>query len=158
MKTQNRNGRAFSLVEVVIALGVVAFCLLSVLALLPLGLTTSRDSLQRTTAASIASEISSDFRLPTVTSGGNTVTPRFQINTAAGTYVLYFDGSDNFSTTASASTLYRATVTVGTTSYGTIPLRIFVTWPGLADATPANTPANYTGSLDVSTAVNTLSP
>jgi uncharacterized protein (TIGR02598 family) len=160
--------RGFSLVEVVMALGISSFCLLSTLALLPIGISSSRDSLEKTNAASIVAEISSDFRQAAVTvgTGGSAyqATPRFQINSGAGTSTLYFGADDSYinatasSAPVSGNWLYRATVTVSLTSSGsTMPVRILVTWPALADPNPAQTPANYTGSLDISTAVNTLS-
>ena len=162
MKLTSPLSRGFSLVEVVMALGVTSFCLLSTLALLPIGLASSRESLQKTTAASIVAEISSDLRQPPVTvgSGGSAYqgTPRFQIKTVASTTTLYLGADDSFSTTATGNSLYRATVTVANASPGsTIPVRILITWPALADPNPAQTPTHYTGSLDISTAVNTLS-
>jgi type II secretory pathway pseudopilin PulG len=59
---------AFSLVEVTLALGVAAFCLLVLLGLLPTGLKTQQNSIQQTTANQIISQIFSilraDVRLP----------------------------------------------------------------------------------------------
>ena len=53
---------AFSLVEVTLALGVAAFCLLLLLGLLPTGLKTQQSSIQQTTANAIISTIWSDLR------------------------------------------------------------------------------------------------
>lgn len=53
---------AFSLVEVTLALGVAAFCLIAVLGLLPTSLKTQQASIQQTTANSIISQIFSDLR------------------------------------------------------------------------------------------------
>jgi hypothetical protein len=59
---------AFSLVEVTLALGVAAFCLIAVLGLLPTSLKTQQASIQQTTANQIISTIFSflraDVRLP----------------------------------------------------------------------------------------------
>ncbi len=59
---------AFSLVEVTLALGVAAFCLIAVLGLLPTSLKTQQSSIQQTTANQIISTIFSflraDVRLP----------------------------------------------------------------------------------------------
>ena len=147
MKRIHPTRGGFSLVETVIALGVVSFCLLNAMALLPIGLASNRDSLQKTAAASIASEISSDLRQNTV----NNQSPRFGIvQTSSTATTLYFGSDDSFSTALTSTSLYRATVTVGTISGSTVPVRILITWP-------AQTAANYTGSLDISTAINTLS-
>ena len=58
----------FSLVEVTLALGVAAFCLLVLLALLPVAVKTQQNSIQQTTANQIISQIYSflraDVRLP----------------------------------------------------------------------------------------------
>src|SRR5438309_3334382 len=58
----------FSLVEVTLALGVAAFCLLVLLGLLPTGIKTQQSGIQQTTANQIISQISSflrsDVRLP----------------------------------------------------------------------------------------------
>src|SRR5436189_3881910 len=59
---------AFSLIEVTLALGIAAFCLLTVFALLPVALKTQQASIQQTTANTIASQIVADLsaalRLP----------------------------------------------------------------------------------------------
>jgi type II secretory pathway pseudopilin PulG len=63
-----RKTAAFSLVEVTLALGVAAFCLLVLLGLLPAGVKTQQTSIQQTTATQIISQIYSflraDVRLP----------------------------------------------------------------------------------------------
>jgi type II secretory pathway pseudopilin PulG len=53
---------AFSLVELTLALGVAAFCLLAVFGLMPAGLKTQQTSIQQTTANQIISTIFSDLR------------------------------------------------------------------------------------------------
>ena len=68
MPPSTRRTAAFSLVEVTLALGVAAFCLLVLLGLLPTGLKTQQSGIQQTTANQIISQISSflraDVRLP----------------------------------------------------------------------------------------------
>jgi type II secretory pathway pseudopilin PulG len=68
MKPLAPKGAAFSLVEVTLALGVAAFCLLVLLGLLPAGVKTQQNSIQQTTANEIISTIFSslraDIRLP----------------------------------------------------------------------------------------------
>jgi uncharacterized protein (TIGR02598 family) len=63
-----RRVAAFSLVEITLALGVGAFCLIAVLGLLPTGLKTQQTSIQQTTANTISSQILADLsaalRLP----------------------------------------------------------------------------------------------
>src|SRR6266536_4051847 len=68
MKWSLAETAAFSLVEVTLALGVAAFCLVAVLGLLPTSLKTQQASIQQTTANQIISTIFSalraDVRLP----------------------------------------------------------------------------------------------
>src|SRR5437667_8594329 len=68
MKRSRAKTTAFSLVEVTLALGVAAFCLIAVLGLLPTSLKTQQSSIQQTTANQIISTIFSflraDVRLP----------------------------------------------------------------------------------------------
>ncbi len=54
--------RGFSLVEVTLALGLISFCLLALIALLPAGLKTSKNSREQTAAASVVEEISAAIR------------------------------------------------------------------------------------------------
>jgi uncharacterized protein (TIGR02598 family) len=53
----NRRSSAFSLVEVVLALGVVAFAIVAILGLVPTGLQTSHSSQDETRAAQIAQSV-----------------------------------------------------------------------------------------------------
>src|SRR6266478_3701873 len=62
MKRCRAKTTAFSLVEVTLALGVAAFCLIAVLGLLPTSLRTQQNSIQQTTANQIISTIFSDLR------------------------------------------------------------------------------------------------
>ncbi len=62
MKRSLRETAAFSLVEVTLALGVAAFCLIAVLGLLPTSLKTQQASIQQTTANQIISTIFADLR------------------------------------------------------------------------------------------------
>jgi type II secretory pathway pseudopilin PulG len=68
MSPPGRKAFGFSLVEVTLALGVAAFCLLALLALLPAGVKVQQNSIQQTTANQILSQICSflraDVRLP----------------------------------------------------------------------------------------------
>src|SRR5947208_6788482 len=68
LKQSRAKTTAFSLVEVTLALGVAAFCLIAVLGLLPTGLKTQQASIQQTTANTICSQVVADLsaalRLP----------------------------------------------------------------------------------------------
>src|SRR5438046_2428415 len=62
MKFGLRRVHAFSLVEVTLALGVAAFCLLAVFGLMPIGVQTNRNATSQTRAANILSSAVSDLR------------------------------------------------------------------------------------------------
>jgi type II secretory pathway pseudopilin PulG len=62
MKRPVCRAAGFSLVEVTLALGVAAFCLLAILGLMPTSLKTQQNSIQQTTANQIISTIFSDLR------------------------------------------------------------------------------------------------
>jgi type II secretory pathway component PulJ len=61
MKASSRRA-GFSLVEITLALGVAAFCLVAILGMLPVGLKTQQTSSQQTTANAIISQILGDLR------------------------------------------------------------------------------------------------
>lgn len=70
MKT-NTPHNAFSLVEVSLALGVAAFCLVAVFGLLPTGLNTNRASIEQTAATNLQTAIAADLRtVPNPPPGG----------------------------------------------------------------------------------------
>jgi uncharacterized protein (TIGR02598 family) len=62
MKTRVRSAAGFSLVEVTLALGVAAFCLIAVFGLMAVGLKTQQASVQQTKANTIISQIANDLR------------------------------------------------------------------------------------------------
>ena len=68
MKRPSRQIAAFSLAEITIAIGVAAFALIAVMAMLPAGLKTQQASIQQTTAneiiATILGDLRADVRLP----------------------------------------------------------------------------------------------
>jgi type II secretory pathway pseudopilin PulG len=81
MNTQRDSQTAFSLIEVTIALGIAAFCLLTVFGLLPIGLDSSQNAAEQTVVSGIATAISADFHATAqgtlVLGGSGAVTSRF---------------------------------------------------------------------------------
>src|SRR5437773_7816187 len=69
MKFGLRRLHAFSLVEVTLALGVAAFCLIAVFGLVPVGVQTNRNATSQTTATNILSSVISDIRASPKASG-----------------------------------------------------------------------------------------
>jgi len=61
-RSRARPDAAFSLVEVIVALGIIAFALSILLALMPVGLRSATDTVQETTAATLAERVFAEFR------------------------------------------------------------------------------------------------
>ncbi len=76
-KTQIENRFAFSLVEVTLALGIIAFAAVSLLGIMPIGLTTFRDSMDSTVATQIAQGVVSSARQGKFSDLANLPTPTF---------------------------------------------------------------------------------
>lgn len=141
MIRHNFFSTAFSLVEVTIALGVAALCLIAVFGLLPIGVQTNRAAIAQSAAASILSSVTADLRsTPKV----NSTSTQFGI-TFGTPITLYFDGEGTFSTVAGANSRYRLTATFPTSPAGssapTFAL-LRVTWPAAANI------ANPSGSVE----------
>ncbi|HEX4083332.1 MAG TPA: hypothetical protein VHY22_00370 [Chthoniobacteraceae bacterium] len=160
MKTTHRHRIAgFTLVEVVLALGVAGFCLTTIFGLLPVGLTSNQNAANQTAAVNVATTVLSDLYATPDTSASS---PRFQFslsgsNTQTG-QTVYFAGDGTTSGLAgqtaasaggSAPWLYRATVWVTPPAANTrnaTMARVLITWPALA--------ANFTGSYETVVALN----
>lgn len=131
-----RSQPGFSLVEVTLALGVAAFCLLAVFGLLPIGLKTQQTAIEQTAATRIVSAVASDLRTTTRTA---TTSPLFAItipaNTASSESTLYFDTEGRYSPAVSAKSRYRLTVTFSpnnTGGRGATFVHLLVSWPAAA--------------------------
>jgi uncharacterized protein (TIGR02598 family) len=161
-----RNG--FSLVEVVTALGIAAFCLLTLLGLLAVGVTSNKGTINQSIAVNIASAVAADLRAtPLATqsytgSGYTLYSPRFRfVLPGSGMQTVYVSDQGTPLTTVGANlpagtASYRVTIQgparpSGTSQRFASPIYILVTWPGGADPTAASWPKNYTGSFQVVT-------
>ena len=133
----------FSLVEVTLALGVAAFCLIALLGLLPLGVQTNQNSISQTAAASVLSSVIADLRATPKTS---VTSPQYDITFGTAKF-LYFDGEGRAVTPTdpNATPRYRVTITFPASPIGALAptfVSLKVTWPALAD--PATTaPAGF---------------
>jgi prepilin-type N-terminal cleavage/methylation domain-containing protein len=164
----SRNRRGFTLVEVVLALAVVAFCLVTLMGLLATGLVGNKTTLQKSVAVNIAGAVAADLRATPLSNqnysvGETLYTPRFNFTvpvaappsggglSPTGMQTVYVgeDGTPlttvNAALTASATTSYRVTIMgpyrpAGTGQRFASPVYILVTWPGQADPNPAKSP------------------
>jgi type II secretory pathway pseudopilin PulG len=167
MKLFVHRPRAFSLVEVTLALGVAAFCLLAVFGLLPVGLQTNRNATAQTDATNIIAFVVADLRANF--KGPSTIPAWYSplLCVPLGTQTtLYFDsqgrcssnlaGTINpcgggFSQTQAVQTRYQLNITFFPLSTGNLTYAdLKVTWP--AAVNPAtNTPS---GSVEMFAAFN----
>ena len=168
MPPSTRRTAAFSLVEVTLALGVAAICLLVLLGLLPTGLKTQQSGIQQTTANQIISQISSflraDVRLPPGQTSKACPDPpdpsdpcdwsllNHHWRDVVAPDTMYFTNEGKPITSAPANAVFRAKITymappTQTTSLATIR----VTWPAAPDPDNGGVPA---GSVTTVLAVN----
>jgi type II secretory pathway pseudopilin PulG len=153
----------FSLVEVTLALGVAAICLVTMLGLLPASLKTQQSSIQQTTANQIISQISSflraDVRLPPgqyTKACGDETDPNNpscdwgllhgRWRDAPTPYKLYFTNNADQIQTGSlngpppATAVFRATIIYQLPPSETTSLaNITVTWPAQVDPSDPTT-------------------
>ena len=127
----------FSLVEVTLALGVAAICLLTVFAFLPVGLRTTQNANEQLAAADIIDAVAADLRAtPTTIS----TSPRFAIpiptNPVATTTTTTFflDAEGEFSPALTADSRYRLLVTFLPNGGGRSATlaNLKMTWPAAA--------------------------
>jgi uncharacterized protein (TIGR02598 family) len=145
----------FSLVEVTLALGVVAVCLIAIFSLLPLGLQTNHNAIEQTNSLQVLSAVVADLRA-TPGSGAGT-SQQFQISipsdptTASSNFTLYFDEHGQISGSLQANSRYRVQVKFAPNSagsHGATFADLKITWPAAAN------PTNATGSSETFVALN----
>jgi uncharacterized protein (TIGR02598 family) len=149
------------LVEVTLALGIAAFCLIAVFGLMPIGVQTNRNATSQTAATNIIAAVVADLRATPKT---NTTSSQFGISIptdptsppdpppCSGTQTLYFNSEGQVVT---SDPRYRVIVTflknpTATAMAGAIFARLKVTWPAAAD--PCATMPS--GSVDIFAALD----
>jgi len=153
---------AFSLVELTLALGIAAFCLIAVFGLMPIGVQTNRNATSQTAATNIMAAVVADLR---ATPTFNTTSTEFGIAFGANA-TRYFDGTGSCScdsaglqkfnsSTGSCSDTWNPALQLryqlNVTWYGSSGLRyadVKVTWPAAA------TTANASGSTEMFVALD----
>jgi len=158
-----KKGRAmqgFSMVEVALALGIVAFALVSVMALLPMGLKTNQMSTEETRGANILTALNADLRNSLTNTGTSLIygLPAPYVATSSTVQALAFGApavnvvntkglqEDEVAVAAAAGVRYQISVIYtkvpAAGSMQPMECRLIVNWPCLS---PANsTPANLT--------------
>jgi type II secretory pathway pseudopilin PulG len=93
MKFGLRRLHAFSLVELTLALGIAAFCMIAVFGLVPVGVQTNRNATSQTAATNILSSVVSDIRASPKGGVSPFLTAKYKIRRAkGGQTTVCFDG------------------------------------------------------------------
>jgi Tfp pilus assembly protein PilV len=154
---------AFSLVEVVIAIGVFAFCLLTLMALVPVGLSDNRMSRERMIAADLCTSLEFDLRSTASTGTATPIngikfpvpSPTASVSATTTLYDGYVASSPmaTFSTTNSPTSQYFFTIVLTSAATNTYPrspviANIQVTWPAGANPSTAAGTVNTSMAID----------
>jgi uncharacterized protein (TIGR02598 family) len=134
MRTSSSS--AFSLVEVVIAIGVAAFCLVAMLGLIPSGVKSVKAATDQTGATTVLDEVVTDLR--TTPLGGKS-SPAFGIAlpavgtvSATSSTNLVFSETGSLVSTNDFNARYVALITLSNSSIFSTTALIQVKWPALA--------------------------
>ncbi len=138
--------RAFSLIEVVLALAVMAFVLVAVVGLFSVGLQTNKESSDQIQATDVASLLISsrraqptgplaNFALPPLTNGTGTFSNGTPVNLAV-------DGTVAASAAAAPFKLDYVVATAAA-SPKSASVYLLLWWPGSAPQPPTNSPGGY---------------
>jgi uncharacterized protein (TIGR02598 family) len=141
MKSASQNG--FSLVELTLAIGVAAFCLIAVFGLIPVGVQTSRNATSQTAATNIMAAVVADLRATPTTN----ISPQFAI-TFGTNKTLFFDSTGNFTTLLNANSRYQVNITWNSAPSGLRYANIKVTWPAAANTAIASGSVETFAALD----------
>ena len=145
MNRGRRRIKGFSLIEVALALGVAAFCMVAVMGLLPVGVQTNRLSTSQTAASHIFTRVIADLRATPITTprGLEATSLEYHIVIPANPVstekiqVLYFAEDGTFADSLQSNSRFRLTVTflVNGTTPTRSATRVYLksTWPAAAD-------------------------
>jgi uncharacterized protein (TIGR02598 family) len=142
--------RAFSLVEVTLALGIAVFCILPIIALLPIGIQWTQATARETAAANLATAVSSDLQ---ATPAGTSTSPYFGFTLSGPSTNNYLisEAGQKVTAISSSQPTYLVTVVFSPPSktINAATARILITWPAISgQANQAAIPSNYAGSYD----------
>ena len=138
-----KNTLGFSLVEISLALGIAAFCLIAIFALLPIGLKGNLESSEETVATGVLSSVVADLSATPLTTPPGTATSSLQfaipipanpVTAATAVPALYFSESGYDGTVRLPGSQFRLDVTFlpnGTGKSATLA-RVRASWPAAA--------------------------
>jgi uncharacterized protein (TIGR02598 family) len=132
--------QAFSLVEVVISLAIVAFAFIGIVGLFPYGIKSNRDSVEESRALNLIQTMVADWQ-STAWSTNNTPSPAYGLPSLANvtkvTNGTLYVGEDGGTNSSPANSFYRVTYTIYPGSSTVQPAYVdwLASWPA---ATPVN--------------------
>jgi uncharacterized protein (TIGR02598 family) len=156
-KMQTRAVSGFSLIEVALALGVAAICLVAIFSLLPIGLQTSHRAIEQTVSADILSELIADLHATPVTSPRGNAATSIQLGIpipaagSTGATTLFFNSARQSATSQQSDSRYRVTITFLPNGGGAKRATfadLKVTWPAAAAITNAQGSAETFAAFD----------
>jgi uncharacterized protein (TIGR02598 family) len=153
MRLWRHKRPAFSLVEVTLALGIAAFCLIAVFGLMPIGVQTNRNATSQTAGTNVIAAVLADIRTTAKATASATPSPLYNISVPArgssnaSPQTRYFDGTGQSTITLGANSRYQLNVTFppnpDPSAFKATYADLKVTWPAAA------TPANASGSTEI---------
>jgi len=147
---KKRSDCAFSLVEVTLALGIAAFCLIAIFGLMPVGVQTSRNATSQTAATNVIAAVVADLRAtPTTITTSVQFAIRFGTNTTR-----YFDSQGQCSCDSAGS--QRPNPQTGDCSLSWSPplqprYRLSVVWNGSSSLRYADLRITWPALIDPAT-------
>lgn len=151
MKHHRLSERAFTLIEVTIAIGIVAFSILAILGLLPVGLQSIQQAHEQMATSNVGSAVIADIKATDIPPAAATAqrSPRYQVNVpvVVGTpvvTVVYLDegggwsGGGNPPTAVAADSRYRVETTLVAETKRNVTGFVRITWPARASVPQAS--------------------
>ena len=142
-----KTDRSFSLIEVLLALGIISFAMVALIGLFALGLKTNKESSDQIEAANVASLLLSTLRaIPTNPPPGFAI-PALNQGTVSKTVKVGADGTTASANVTSSSgrsaySLYYVVGTNATTGPKLANVYLMLWWPATAPM-PTNNPSAY---------------
>ena len=158
------NETAFSLVEMVLAIGVVAFCFLTLFGLISVGMNNNRQVREQITGLNLCRQIELDLK---ATGPTNFISPLYGITIPASGAVSSTTVYDSYNANTvsfgakTASSQYRFTINLAgppvTSPNNPVNAQIQATWPPQVvpiAPSPTSNPTNVIGTVSLETTVN----
>ena len=153
MKACRSVGAGFSLVEVTMALGIISICLITLVGVIPVGITNNRSSVDEGAAANIARMIEADLRNTPATA---TASSFYGIVLASLTPKTLYFSREGTLLSGKNGAVYRADVQVQPAGPGggnSVPVRAVISWPALTRSPQDAWPTEFTGCYHIVTAL-----